>query len=285
MKAKGSLVDRSKLYTSTEVRKMLDISGSTLKNLVEKNIIERVVPYGYTQGFYTRESVDDYHRHQELFTETYTAKKTGRLEIRKARREDEAQILEMEKEVLGATIPLDKRLEWHIKNSEIDFVAISNGIVTGHLSLLPLKEETLTALLKGEIRGWHVTAESVEKYQSGKQYNLFVMAMAVRDAEYPGVNYGALLLREAQQFLFELANREILIRAIYATSRTRDGIYFANRFGMETLTEYSTPHKLAFELDFTKSSKKWATQYRAYIQDLHMPEEITRDILNEKAGV
>lgn len=276
MKATSSNVDRSKLYTSTEARKLLDISGSTLKNLVEKGIIERVVPYGYAQGFYTKESVDEYHKHQEIFTETYTAKKKGTIEVRKARREDEAKILEMEREVLGATIPLDKRLEWHIKNPEIDFVAISNDVVAGHLSLLPLKEETLTALLKGEIRGWHVTAEEVEAYQLGKQYNLFVMAMAVRDTQYPGINYGALLLREAQTFLFELANKDILIKAIYATSRTRDGIYFANRFGMETLPEYSTSHRHAFRLDLAKSDKKWARQYREYVSSLYLLSEETQ---------
>jgi hypothetical protein len=280
VKAQKSGIDRSKLYTSSQVREMLDISGSTLKNLVERNIIERVVPRGYKQGFYSKESVDDYARSQELFTETYRAKKSGHLIVRQALRSDQTSIYEMEKRVLGATTPLDKRLEWCIANPYIDFVALSDGEAVGHLSLLPLTEPTLVALLKGEIRGWHVAAEDIEPYQPGKQYRLFVMAMAVTSTIY-----AALLLREAQQFIFELADKEIVIKGIYATSRTRDGIYFAHRIGMHVLKEYSTPHKLSFELDMKRSDARWTRDYRNYLSSLDLPATLTQGILDKEPTI
>jgi hypothetical protein len=278
MKAKKSNLDRSRLYTSSEVREKLDISGSTLKNLVEKEIIERVVPPGYSQGLYTKESVDNYYNEHELFTETYKAKKKGKLIVREALRSDEAAIYEMEKEVLGATVPLDKRLEWHIKNPNIDFIALSDNIVVGHLSLLPLKKQALIDLLTGKKRGWEISAEDIETYQKGNAYDLFVMAMATRGTEYPASNYAALLLREAQQRLYELADKGILIRAIYATSRTRDGVYLANRFGMEPVKEYNNRYRISFVLDMQRGQAKWARDYRAHLNSLSLPKELTKEL-------
>jgi hypothetical protein len=282
MKAANAAIDRRKLYTSTQVRKLLGISGSTLSSLVEKAVIEKITPPGYKQGFYTRASVDEYRKQQELFTEAYKAKQDRRLTVRSAQRDDQDSILEMEKEVLGATVPLDRRLEWQIKNPNIDFIATLNDEVIGHMSLLPLKEKALLAMLKGEIRGWEIPAEEVEVYELGKQYNLFIMALAVKQLENrPSSMYAALILREAQRFLFEIADKQILVKAIYAVSRTRDGIYMAERFEMEPIKMWSTPRRKCFVLDMGNSNAKWARLYREHVASLRLPQEITKGILSE----
>src|SRR5579875_279793 len=280
MKAKKTVIDRDKLYSSSEVRKLLGISSSTLSTLVERGTIEKVIPPGYKQGFYTKNSVDEYRKQREIFDDIYTGKQSRRLIVKKASKDDQSGIFEMEKEVLGATVPLERRLEWQAKNPDIDFVAIYNGQVIGHMSLIPLKQQALTALLKGEIRGWEVPAEDVETYEPGKQYNLFIMALAVRKTEgRPNSMYAALLLREVQDFLYEIADKEILIKAIYATSRTRDGIYLAERFNMETIKEWSTPHRKCFVMDMSKSSAKMAKAYREYVASLRLSKELTVGIL------
>ncbi len=281
MATKRGGIDRDKLYSSSEVRKLLDISASTLSTLVGKGTIEKVVPPGYTQGYYTKSSVDEYRKQREIFDDVYIAKQARRLVVKKAQRDDQNSIFEMEKEVLGATVPLDRRLEWQIKNPDIDFIATSDGQVIGHMSLLPIKEQPLTALLKGEIRGWEISAEDIETYEPGNQYNLFIMALAVRKIEgRPNSMYAALILREVQQFLFEAADKEILIKAIYATSRTRDGIYLAERFDMETIKEWSTPRRKCYVMDMSKSDAKMAKAYREHVTSLKLSTELTAGILN-----
>lgn len=78
--------------------------------------------------------------------QTYSLKKENKLEIRKAEGEDQPAIFELEKEVLGATIPLEKRVELYKKNPDIDFVAVKDGKVIAHLSLFPLPEHVIQAL-------------------------------------------------------------------------------------------------------------------------------------------
>src|SRR5579872_1540887 len=219
-------LDTDQLYTSAEARKKLDISPSTLTTLVEKGVIEKVTPLGYKNGFYTKASVDDYYNQQHLFLQTYTSKKEQALEIRKAKAIDQEGIYQMEQEILGVTIPLETRLVWYHKNPDIDFVAVANGEIVGHLSLVPLPERILWRKVRREISGKDMGAEDIEAYEPRKQYNLYVMSMAVRhSSDHLGRIHAALLFREAQKNLFEMAYQGKVIRAIYAASRTRDGIY------------------------------------------------------------
>ena len=97
----SKVIDLDKIYTSSQVLKKLDISPATLKSLVEKGVIEKVIPPGRERGYYTRTSVDEYGQQQRLFIETYTSKKERALEVRKATESDQEKIFEMEKEVLG----------------------------------------------------------------------------------------------------------------------------------------------------------------------------------------
>lgn len=254
--------DTEHLYSSAEVRKLLGISPSTLTSFVDKGIIEKVTPVGYTNGFYTKVSVNEYQRQQTLFEQAYRLKKESKLEVRKAVGEDQPGILDMEKEVLGATLPLERRVEYYKKNNDIDFIAVKGNDVKGHLSLFPLPKHIIEALLRDEIRGWDVSPDSLEKYEPGRRYNLFVMAIAVRRKEQAPSIYAGLLLREAEKALCDMVQRGILIDAIYATSRTRDGIYLAGRMGMEIIPEWSTAHRKAFVLDMNTSDALWAREYR-----------------------
>lgn len=262
--------DADRLYTSAETRKLLGIAPSTLTSLVDKGIIEKVVPVGYTNGFYTKSSVDEYQRQQTLFEQAYTMKKESKLEVRKAVGEDQPGILEMEKVVLGATLPLDRRIEYYKKNNDIDFVAVKDNDVKGHLSLFPLPQHIIQALLKGDIRGWDISPDDLERYESGKRYALFVMAIAVERREQSPSIYSGLLLREAEKALIQMAQRGVLVEAIYATSRTKDGIYLAGRMGMDIIPELSTPHRKAFVLDMNKSDARWAREYRERVAKLNV---------------
>jgi hypothetical protein len=165
------------------------------------------------------------------------------------------------------------RAEFYKKNNDIDFVAEKNGKIIGHLSLFPLPEHVIMSLLRGDIRGWDLTANDLERYEPGKRYKLFVMAIAVERNEQAPSIYSGLLIREAEKALVEMAWKGILVDAIYATSRTKDGIYLAGRIGMDIIPEVSTAHRKAFVLDMSKSDARWAREYREYVATLDLSKE------------
>lgn len=276
-------LDTDQLYTSAETREKLGISPSTLTTLVEKGVIEKVTPVGYKNGFYTKASVDEYAKQQNIFLQTYTSKKERALEVRKATAIDQEGIYEMEREVLGVTIPLETRLIWHHKNPDIDFIAVSNGKIVGHLSLVPLPEGILWRKIRREISGKDMGADDIEAYEPRKQYNLYIMAMAVQQSGTPtGRMHAGLLMREAQKSLFEMAWQGKLIRAMYAASRTRDGIYMCERMEFTPQPEYSDAHFKSFVMDMGASNASWAKEYRECLASMNLPTELTAGILNNQ---
>ncbi len=269
-------------YTSAEVRERLGISSSTLANLIDRGIIQKVTPPGKKHGYYTKASVDRYQEQLNLFMETFTQEKEE-LIARKATQEDQPGIVELHKEVYGiaGTPPLETRLAWHRRNPDMDVVVATANRIVAHLSLMPLKPNALESMLRGEIRGWHVQPDDIEVYESGKQYNLFVMSAAVQQSNQEAVSrlYAALMLRASQQIIYGIAEQGKLVRAVYATSRTKDGIYLAQRMGLDLLPQYSTAHRKAFALDMGKSNAKWAREYRDWVRSLKLPTSITEGIL------
>lgn len=95
------------------------------------------------------------------------------------------------------------------------------------------------------------------------------MAMAAdKNEQQAGKIYAGLLIREAQKALFELAWQKIRVEAIYATGRTKDGIYLAGRMGMDPLPEFSDARRKAFVLNLNTSEARWAKEYREYLATL-----------------
>jgi len=286
MERRSKAMKPDQFYTSTEVRKKLGISSSTLTNLVERALIARVIPPGYKNGYYTKDSVDRYYEQLNLFIDTFTQKENEGLMTRKATEADQPGIFALEKEVYGQvnTMPLETRLVWYGKNPDMEVIATTAQRVVGHLTLMPLKPQPLEGLLRGEIRGWHIQPDDIEVYESGKQYNVFIMSAAVEqsDQESGSRLYAALLLRAGLQTLFEMAEQGKLIRRVYATSRSRDGIYLAQRMEFDILTEYSTARRKAFVLDMGKSNAKWAREYREWVASLKLPTNITEGILTSE---
>ncbi|MBA2682249.1 MAG: hypothetical protein H0U76_28135 [Ktedonobacteraceae bacterium] len=269
------------LYTSAEVRDKLGIAPSTLVALVDKGVVVRVVPPGRKNGYYTKESVDDYYEQQQLFIQTLHRKKSGLFVTRIATRADQMGIVELGRAVYGlsGTPRLETRLAWFDRNPNMDFIAVNGTQVVGHLSLMPLTPTAMQKMLRGEIRGWDITPDDIETYDEEKQYNLFVMSGAVsKSEEYFSMNAG-LLIREAEKFLFEIAEQGRLIKSLYATSRTKDGIYLCERMEMELVPEYSNAHRKAFKLDMGGNKSSWVQSYRDYVRSLKLSSKQTKGIL------
>jgi hypothetical protein len=282
-KATSKLADMDKLYTHKQVMEKLGIGPATLVNLVDKGVITRVIPPGRKTGFYIREDVDEYYAKMNLFAKTYTSRKQQHYEIRLALPEDLPGIVTLHQKLFGeaGSVKLAKQQTWHDKNPSIDIVAVLGDDVVGHIELMPLKDAALQGMLQGTLRGWEVQAEDIETYDEEKQYNIFVMFLGIDKSEDTSDQRwdAANLMREGERFMNEMAERGRIVRGLYATSRTRDGIFMLERMEFSQIAEFSNAKRKAYCIDMGTSKSAIARDYREYLHTLKLPKKLTQGIL------
>ena len=170
--------ETSELYTSSETRKKLGISASTLTNLVTKGVIEKVIPIGYERGYYTKKTVDEYYEQQQVFKHNYNIeqdvaqaqdtkeqhneKESAKIVFSVAKVEDMEEEYELAKRAIGFTMSAERRREWYYKNPDCDFIVRRNGHFVAFMRLLPIEHNTLIKVMKGEMKGVNVTADNVQ---------------------------------------------------------------------------------------------------------------------------
>ena len=278
-----SKTNMDQLYTYTQVKEKLGIGPATLTSLVDKGVIQRVIPPGRKTGYYVKSQVDDYFEKMNIFAQTYTTRTENKYEIRLATEKDIHGIALQHQKTFGVNgaVPEEIQLAWHQKNPYIDFIATLDDEVVGHLELVPLIDKALMGMIQGTLRGWDITADDIEKYDEEKQYNIFIMYMAAN----PTNNNidkrmdSALLMREAQKFMAEMAEKSRLIKAFYATSRTREGIFLLERMQFAQLNEYSDARRKSFVIDMGKNDGPLAKEYRKYVKSLKLPRKLTQGII------
>lgn len=273
----------NQLYTYTEVREKLGIGPATLTSLVDKGIIKRVIPPGRKTGYYLKTDVDDYFEKMSLFARAYTSRIEGSYRVRMATEADIIGIIEQHHRVFGSTVstPVADMKARFEKNPEMSFVAEVDGKIVGHLELMPLKESALTAMLNGSIRGRQIKPNDIETFDEEKQYNIFIMYLAVDQNEETSKKRmdAAMLMREAELFWEEMANKGRLIKGLFATSRTRDGIFILERMEFKQIPEFSDSKKKAYILEMATSKSAIAQKYRELLKSLNLPGFLTEGII------
>ncbi|MBA2677011.1 MAG: hypothetical protein H0U76_01220 [Ktedonobacteraceae bacterium] len=136
-------------------------------------------------------------------------------------------------------------------------------------------------MLQGTLRGWEVQPEDIETYDEEKQYNIFVMFLGIDKSEDTSDQRwdAANLMREGERFMNEMAERGRIVRGLYATSRTRDGIFLLERMEFSQIAEFSNAKRKAYCIDMGTSKSAIARDYRAYLHTLKLPKKLTQGIL------
>jgi len=129
-----------------------------------------------------------------------------------------------------------------------------SGVTLAYLHLQPLKSERLQAFLRGEIRGWQLTADDLDCFEPGKAVDVLVKSTGATRAfgEERSRYYMQHLLRGTARALAELGRQGMIIRRIYATSETESGINLAMHAKMRQIGRIS-PERYAFVLDVASS--------------------------------
>lgn len=130
-----------------------------------------------------------------------------------------------------------------------------SGITLAYIHLQPLKSDRLQAFLRGEIRGWQLTADDLDPFAPGKAVDVLIKSTGATKAfgEKKSKQYMQHLLRGISQALAELGRQGKIIRTIYATSETESGINLAMHAHMRLIGRVS-PKRYAFELDVATST-------------------------------
>lgn len=130
----------------------------------------------------------------------------------------------------------------------------NTGKTLAYIHLQPLKHNRLQAFLRGEIRGWQLTADDLDLFEPGKEVDILLKSMGATRAfgEKKSARYMQRLLFGTARAMAELGRRGVIISKIYATSETTTGINLAMHAQMKQIGRIS-PGRYAFELDVASS--------------------------------
>ncbi len=186
------------LYTSSEAREKLGgISSSTFKILVDEGKIRKVTPPGRKQGTYVREDVDKLAGAMQVSaSKKGTARKRRSLRGLPSQEKSEGEIdwmserdlpylLAYDYEMYGvdATVDISKMHSWWQKNprmTRVIFDKRDRRNIWGTLSILPLRQETILKILKGEMEEHDITAGDILAYEPGGRYDGYIPAVSVK---------------------------------------------------------------------------------------------------------
>jgi len=277
-KEKVKNTDKQALYTSAETMALLGISSSTLRSLVEKELIKKVTRPGYTHGRYTKESVDQYHRQQLLFEEKYTLdneeeiKREDERSLTKMSKietiEDMKEVQDLSQEIFGVGAGTEKeRMKIVEKNPDTYYILRKGKEAIGYLSTMPLKKGNLENIL-GQTLPVKVEPDQIEKFEKGKKIDLYLTAIGVK----PGFSteekheYGSRLVRQLIKLILELGRRGVEIGNIAARSSMPDGIRLMKHIGFTEVIPL-TPERRTFIINIEESGIPFVLQYKKLLEE------------------
>lgn len=248
------------LYTAREAIKKLRMPQATFHNYVKMGKIKKVMLPGRTEGFYEKAYIDKMAEATELFAIQY-ASDPATFSI--ATSEDAQGIYDVIASLWGTlfTTPVETRLSWYKSNPDIDYVVKQEGIVTGYVTIMPLKHETIEKLMTGKIRGWDIKAEDILPFTPGMPLECYT-GIAVKAGVYKPEKYGMRLIAGIIRVFREFARNGIMIKKLYAVSDTPDGVKLSRDLGFEETPPAPGSTFKQYVLDFETSDLPFAREYR-----------------------
>jgi hypothetical protein len=245
------------LYSSSEARSILNASTSTFKRLVDSGKIRKVTPPNRKQGMYVKEDVDKLAEALKPFSggaryrgKQGSAKKEPSTAVDWQKISDLPAILKLDLKVYHENIVGDIGLyiSWERKNPQITLLSFESSDrehVLAYISLVPLPEEIILSILKGERAELSIRPEEIETYERKGGYTLLAESVVV-DPDYPEqLNH---VLREVLNFWCR-QYPDRYIEKIYADAATEHGDMLARKLYFSPLYHISDT---AYVLDLRK---------------------------------
>ncbi len=245
------------LYSSSEARSKLNISTSTFKRLVDTGKIRKVTPPNKKQGMYVSADVDRLAEEMKPFSGSarYRDRK-GKVNNNLSTSTDWQKIsdlpaiLKLDLKVYQENIVGDMGLyiSWERKNPKITLLSFESGNrehVLAYISLVPLPEQIILSILKGERPELSISPNEVETYERKGGYILLAESVVV-DPDHP--EQLSNVLREVLTYWCR-QYPDRYIEKIYADAATEHGDMLARKLYFSPLYYISDT---AYVLDLRK---------------------------------
>jgi len=276
--------DKQYLYTSGEVLKILNISSSTLRSLVEKGLIEKVTWPGYKHGYYTKKSVNQYLEEKLLLDDMYPSTETkerNKEQMVIARKnthphltkvetvKEMAECLELSQEIFGVGGGMEEeRIRIVEKNPDTYYLLRRDEEPIGYFSLMPLKKGNLERVLRQTLPV-KIEPEQIESFEKGKNLDLYLTAIGTK----PGLSleekreYGSILVRQLVRLITSLGTKGIEVGKIAAGSNMTDGIRLMKHIGFTEIVPL-TPERRTFIINVEESGIPFILQYKKDLEEM-----------------
>lgn len=249
--------------TSTEAMKKL---GKMLYVHVRNGRIRKIVPEGFKQGYYAIADVEALLAGEALFStykpgdyRNHPSSTYGLATV-----DDMPALGELGARALGyALSPDETRIARLRKNPECyQVLRNQEGQIVGYVSILPLSNETVTRLIRDEIKTSDITANEILNFVPGQPLHIYILAMCVDPAcTYAQKRtYGSRLLFGLMAFLFDLAQRGVEIESITSRSWTGDGVRLLRHMNIPQLRS-PVPGKNLFSVRVPESGIPLLVRY------------------------
>ena len=264
--------------TSTEVKKILNISGAMIANYVEKGKIKHVVPPGRTHGFYLKKDVEKLATELDAFfnleeeteiTSFAPAKEADILACIELNRE-----LFMVKDSASNEVLAEKWTNWIRKNPEVVYVLKRNEEVVGITTTLPFKpdSEKFEKIIKGDISillgDIDIRAEDIEEYSRGNHVQLYVAEIGIKPSldKYLRRKYGAKLIMKYMETIIDLGKKGVIIEKMASVGATMRGIRLLQQFGFSEVM-FSREDTRLFVIDIKESGAPIIQAYKKALEE------------------
>lgn len=257
-------------YTAAEAIKRLGMPRATFFNFVKAGKITKVVPDGFTEGYYPRTEIDKMALAREMFTLQYTSDSSI---FRRAEEKDIQGITDLGVALFGTSTTPDykSRLACWRKNPDAYYVIEQDGLIVGWLAMVPMTKEAISTLM-GEAKdatsmfvNMHhnvMIPENILPFTSAE--DLF-LTIGVRQSLRRSKTYGMKLISGGYEVLKALAKEGIIIKNLYATSRTPDGVRLCRDIGFEEPESNITSAVKRFQLNLETTTSPLFHEYQEIV--------------------
>jgi hypothetical protein len=253
------------LYTAEQAIAKLRMHKATFHDYVKKGKIKKVVPPGRSQGYYEKAYIDKMAEANELFAIQYASDPAT---FGVASEEDIEGIYRVMVSFWGSIyVPtVEQRLSWYRVNPEIDYVVKQDDIVTGYISLLPLKSDIMDRLMAGEIGTKDLQPKDILPFEADTPLECWV-GIAVKPGVYKPEKYGIRLIAGTLKVLNTMAERGIIIKRFWAKSETADGIKLCRDLDFEEIDPDAKKLPKKFVLDVETTTSPHLQDYQRTLRE------------------
>ncbi len=272
-RGKGRRQPPSGYLTATQVGELL--GPNRMYKLIKDDRLHRRMPPGYKHGYYLESEVQaiiDAEKafytgspDQEVPTKLSEKLKGHTLEFAQATIDDMEGIYEVASKLFPHTTSADARKPLVARCPIGNYVVKDNRQIVAYIHIQPLKHDRLMAFIRGEIRGWQLTADDLDCFEPGKTVEVLIKSVgSYHEDNNIRLAYMQRLLNGTMREIAKLGQQGVVITKIYATSDTPTGIAMSIHAKMRPLgaMKGSDGKRFAFELDVAESDLPLLRDYK-----------------------